>query len=218
MGAVRPSASSMVGTARDSLVQPSHRCLQASPDYDSEDPQTSDPTKKRLLLAGESDTKGEERPRKRRRRDLRSKVTARNRSVSPSHAEGGISASQATSGVGFVTGPGEAQEIFGRGIIRIQPHGPRHAYFLTFLPDVVDRPLSRSPPGLNSVPPSCTERTERATNTSSKESAPESGNVRLARRRAQTREAIPKARNNHRTHQVNSRKRMPWLPEEGSSW
>jgi hypothetical protein len=152
--------------------QQSNRRLQAGPDYDSEDPQPNDPNKKHLLLAQESDAKGEERPQKRHRRDLRSKATARNRSGSPNHAEGCIGASQATSGVGFVTGPGEAQEIFGRGIIRIQPHGPRHAYFLTFLPDAVDRPLSRSPPGLSSVSPSCTER---ATYTSSKASAPESG-------------------------------------------
>jgi hypothetical protein len=210
---VRRSTSSMAGTSRDSLVQPSRRRLQASPDYDGKDPQTSNPTKKRLLRARESDAKGEERPQKRRQRDLCSKITARNRSVSPSHAEGCIGASQATSGAGFFTGPGEAQEIFGRAIIRIQPHGPRrrHAYFLTFLPDVVDRPLSCSPPGLSSVPPPCTER---ATYTSSKASAPERGNVRLARRRAQTREANPKARNNRRTHQENSRKGMPWLPEE----
>jgi hypothetical protein len=217
---VRRSASSMAGTSRDSLVQPSNRfhqasasCdsiedqptdsftgnhsrltrkatadggehpqqsnrhLQASPDYDSEDPQPNDPNKKHLL-ARESDAKGEERPQKRHRRDLRSKATARNRSGSPSHAEGCIGASQATSGAGLFTGSGEAQEIFGRGIIRIQPHGPQHAYFLTFLPDVVDRPLSCSPPGLSSVPPPCAER---ATYTSSKASAPERGNVRLAR-------------------------------------
>jgi hypothetical protein len=210
---VRRSTSSMAGTSRDSLVQPSRRRLQASPDYDGKDPQTSNPTKKRLLRVRESDAKGEERPQKRRQRDLCSKITARNRSVSPSHAEGCIGASQATSGAGFFTGPGEAQEIFGRGIIRIQPHGPRrrHAYFLTFLLDVVDHPLSCSPPGLSSVPPPCTER---ATYTSSKASAPERGNVRLARRRAQTREANPKARNNRRTHQENSRKGMRWLPEE----
>lgn len=32
---------------------------------------------------------------------------------------------------------GEAQEVFGRGILRIQPHGPRNAYVITFLPDVI---------------------------------------------------------------------------------
>ncbi|TQB67601.1 hypothetical protein MPDQ_005173 [Monascus purpureus] len=37
----------------------------------------------------------------------------------------------------FPSTAGEAQEIFGRGILRIQPHGPRNAYVITFLPDVV---------------------------------------------------------------------------------
>ncbi|OJD23148.1 hypothetical protein ACJ73_05500 [Blastomyces percursus] len=32
----------------------------------------------------------------------------------------------------------EAQEVFGRGILRIQPHGHRNAYIFTFLPDVVE--------------------------------------------------------------------------------
>lgn len=31
---------------------------------------------------------------------------------------------------------GEAQEVFGRGILRIQPHGPRNAYIITFLQDI----------------------------------------------------------------------------------
>lgn len=48
---------------------------------------------------------------------------------------------------------GETQEIFGRGVLRIQAHGSRHAYFMTFLPDVPhsssmlspsDRPLDQS--------------------------------------------------------------------------
>ncbi|KAE8372394.1 hypothetical protein BDV26DRAFT_297917 [Aspergillus bertholletiae] len=37
----------------------------------------------------------------------------------------------------FLSTTGEAQEVFGRGILRIQPHGPRSAYVITFLPDVV---------------------------------------------------------------------------------
>lgn len=37
----------------------------------------------------------------------------------------------------FPSTTGEALEVFGRGILRIQPHGPRNAYVITFLPDVV---------------------------------------------------------------------------------
>lgn len=40
---------------------------------------------------------------------------------------------------------GETQEIFGRGILRIQTHGPRRAYFMTFLPEVSHRPSMISP-------------------------------------------------------------------------
>ncbi|KAJ5179424.1 hypothetical protein N7492_002634 [Penicillium capsulatum] len=39
----------------------------------------------------------------------------------------------------------ETQEIFGRGVLRIQSHGPRHAYFMTFLPEAPHRPSMPSP-------------------------------------------------------------------------
>ncbi|KAL2871268.1 uncharacterized protein BJX67DRAFT_343982 [Aspergillus lucknowensis] len=74
---------------------------------------------------------------------------------------------------------------------------------------IVDRPLSRSPSGLSPDPSSCTER---ATYTSSKASALKGVNVQLARH--QTHKAYPKARNNRRAHQENSRKGMPWLCKE----
>ncbi|KAH2142986.1 hypothetical protein KXV68_006358 [Aspergillus fumigatus] len=209
---VRRSASSMAETSRDSLMQPSHRFHQASASCDSKEDQPTDSfTGNHSRLTRKAAAEGGERPQKRHRRNITSK-TAQNTSVSARcHSKDSIATLGAPSGVDFLTGPGEAQEIFSRGIIRIQPHGPRHAYFLTFLPDVVDRPLSHSPPGLSPVPPSCTER---ATYISSKASAPEGRNVRLARRRAQTREASPKARNIRGTHQVNSRKGTPWSPEE----
>ncbi|EYE95255.1 uncharacterized protein EURHEDRAFT_377351 [Aspergillus ruber CBS 135680] len=38
------------------------------------------------------------------------------------------------SSIAFIDG---AQEVFGWGILRIQPHGPRNAYIITFLPDVI---------------------------------------------------------------------------------
>ena len=39
---------------------------------------------------------------------------------------------RATFGLAFTLG--ETQEIFGRGVLRIHAHGPRHAYLMTFLP------------------------------------------------------------------------------------
>ncbi|KAL6231419.1 hypothetical protein BDW75DRAFT_44597 [Aspergillus navahoensis] len=189
----------MAGTSKESLVQPSYHRSQASTNHDNEeDPQTGNFTKKHPLLVKESEAEGKDRSQKRRRRKPQSKKIARNTSVSARHAEGCIGAFQAPSGVGFLTGPDQAQEIFGRGVIRIQPHGPRYAYFLTFLPDV-DRLLSRSTPGSNSDQKSCTEH---ATNASSKASVLER-NVRLARRRTHL-----KAGTKHGTRQENSRRGM----------
>ncbi|GFF61393.1 hypothetical protein IFM51744_10671 [Aspergillus udagawae] len=148
---VRRSASPMAGTSRDSLVQPSHHVHQASASCDSEEDQPTDIfTGNHSLLKRKAAADGGEHPRKRRRRDLISK-TAQNTSVSARcPSKGCIAAHETPSGVDCSTSPGEAQEIFGRGIIRIQPHGQRHAYFLTFLPDAVDRPPSpvqpRPPP------------------------------------------------------------------------
>jgi hypothetical protein len=35
---------------------------------------------------------------------------------------------------------GKTQEIFGRGILRIQAYGPRHVYFMSFLPEEPHQP------------------------------------------------------------------------------
>jgi len=209
---IRRSARLMAGASTGSLAQLSHRRHQASASYDSEeDTPTGSFTKSHSLLAREASAEGKEHPPKRRRRNLRSKDTAKNTSVSASsHAGGCIGAFQAPS-VDFPTSPGEMQEIFGRGIIRIQPHGPRHVYFLTFLPDAVDRPLSGFPPGLTSDQPS---HTESATYASSKACAVEQGNVQLPRRQTQAHKAKPKAQNNRGTHQRNFRKGKRWLPQE----
>jgi hypothetical protein len=45
------------------------------------------------------------------------------------------SQSQIPSDGGLAVTLGETQEIFGRGVLRIHTHGPRHAYFMTFLPE-----------------------------------------------------------------------------------
>ncbi|KAF7136892.1 hypothetical protein CNMCM5793_006507 [Aspergillus hiratsukae] len=206
------SASSMAGTSRVSLVQPSHRVQQAGASCDSEEDQPTDSfTGNYSLFTRKSAADGGEHPRKRRRRELASK-TAQNTSVSARcHSDGCIAAHEAPSGVDFLTSPGEAQEIFGRGIIRIQPHGQRHAYFLTFLPDAVDHPPSHVQPR------SALDRpvfTKRAPYRSPKACAVEKGNVQLARRQTQNQRTNPKTRNNHSTRHKNSRKGKPWSPEE----
>lgn len=66
--------------------------------------------------------------------------------------QGCLSLPQRPPDSGFALTPSEAQEVFGRGILRIQPHGPRHAYFMTFLPYVVQpapMPLTPEMPQAN---------------------------------------------------------------------
>ena len=48
-----------------------------------------------------------------------------------------LSPSQRPQDASFAFNSDVAQEVFGRGILRIQPHGPRNAYIITFLPDVI---------------------------------------------------------------------------------
>ncbi|KAJ5365182.1 hypothetical protein N7517_008068 [Penicillium concentricum] len=51
--------------------------------------------------------------------------------------------SQTPSGGGLAVSLDQTQEIFGRGVLRIETHGPRQAYFMTFLPEVSHPPLCR---------------------------------------------------------------------------
>jgi hypothetical protein len=196
------SASLMAGSSRNSLMQQSHRFHQASASCDGkEDRPTDSFTRNDSLLTRKAVADYGQHPQK-SRRNITSK-SAQNTSVPAScHSKGSIAPLEAPSGVDFCTEPGEAQEIFGCGIICIQPHGPRHAYFLTFLLDVVDRPPSHVQP--RSAPDwlLCTKRVV------------EKGDVQLAHRQTQNQRANPKTRNKLSTHHKNSRKGMPWLPEE----
>lgn len=67
--------------------------------------------------------------------------------------------SQTPSGSGLAVSLDQTQEIFGRGVLRIETHGPRHAYFMTFLPEVSPPPSmpspSEMPPEQSSQQPSC---------------------------------------------------------------
>lgn len=211
---VRRSASSMTGASTDSLSQPPRRSHQDSASSAvEEDRRTDNSTKKHSQPTREAAVDGE-RPQKRRRRDLHLKEAARNNSACTRHYDrdtGSMGVSQHPSGVGLPTSPEEAQEIFGRSIIRIQPHGPRHAYFLTFVPDTVDRPPCHVRPRPTPDRPLSAKR---ATLTSSTEGSVGKGNMQLARRRTQNRRAKPKAQNRHSTRRESSRKGMPWSPEE----
>jgi hypothetical protein len=75
-------------------------------------------------------------------------ISARNALISPKPPQGG-------GGGGLAASLDQTQEIFGRGVLRVQAHGPRHAYFMTFLPEVSHRPSMPSP---SEMPPEQSSR------------------------------------------------------------
>ncbi|KAJ5608661.1 hypothetical protein N7528_009228 [Penicillium herquei] len=72
-------------------------------------------------------------------------------------AGGKNSKSQTVQASGTASTLGESQEIFGRAVLRIQAHGPRHAYFMTFLPEVSH---SSATPSQSEMPPGYSVRPE----------------------------------------------------------
>lgn len=212
---VRRSPSLMIGVSTDSLSQPPRRPHQDSAGSAvEEDRRTDTTTKKHSRLIREAAVHGEDRSQKKCRRDLHLKEAARYNPACTRHHDhdtGSMGVSQHPSGVDLPTSPGEALEIFGRGIIRIQPHGPRRAYFLTFVPDAVDHPPCHVRPRPT---PDRPMPAEHATLASSKACSVGKGSRQLARHWTQNGRVNPKAGNRHSTRRGNSRKGMPWSPEE----
>jgi hypothetical protein len=85
--------------------------------------------------SGGSNPRARGRPRKRPKRVIENISASTNDIVRKCNGQ-----SQTPLDGGLAVTLGETQEIFGRGVLRIQSHGPRHAYFMTFLPEVTDRP------------------------------------------------------------------------------
>lgn len=79
-------------------------------------------------FSGGSSSKTRGRPRKRPRRAMEN-TSASTNEQSPNPSVGGLDVTL-----------GKTQEIFGRGILRIQAHGPRHVYFMSFLPEDPHQP------------------------------------------------------------------------------
>ncbi|KAJ5346787.1 uncharacterized protein N7506_000040 [Penicillium brevicompactum] len=75
---------------------------------------------------------------KARRRPLKTSKRAKRNVLAPSNDIVGKcpDQSQTPSGGGLAVSLDQTQEIFGRGVLRIQTQGPRQAYFMTFLPEV----------------------------------------------------------------------------------
>ncbi|OKP13727.1 hypothetical protein PENSUB_570 [Penicillium subrubescens] len=79
-------------------------------------------------FSGGSSSKTRGRPRRRPKRAMEN-TSASTNEQSPNPSVGGLDVT-----------PGKTQEIFGRGILRIQAHGPRHVYFMSFLPEEPHQP------------------------------------------------------------------------------
>jgi hypothetical protein len=82
---------------------------------------------------GGSSSKTRGRPRKRPKRAMENTSASTNEQF-PNLSVGGLDVTL-----------GKTQEIFGRGILRIQAHGPRHVYFMSFLPEEPHQPSMPSP-------------------------------------------------------------------------
>ena len=165
---------------------------------------------------GRSSPKARGRPRKRPKRGTR------NNSTSTNIVGGFTSRSQNRSNGGSAVTPGKTQEIFGRGVLRIQSHGPRNAYFMTFLPEVTQHP---SPPSPSKMPP---DQSSHAGDTSEDESlqpvgrgrphkrtvptACEDGDVRSTRH--STKSSKSRSRNYRHEAQRKPRRRLPWSSDE----
>ncbi|KAJ5161363.1 hypothetical protein N7492_006755 [Penicillium capsulatum] len=92
-------------------------------------------------FSGGSRPKARGRPRKRPKRTLENTTTSASDIIGKCTNQ-----SQSPLDSGFAVGLGETQEIFGRGVLRIQSHGPRHAYFMTFLPEAPHQSSLPTPP------------------------------------------------------------------------
>lgn len=88
----------------------------------------------------------EERPQKRRKHTAGPRNAAESDSTSANLAIGGVTNSIQNPPGSDIGSLDEAQEVFGRGVLRIQPLGNRRSYFITFLPDLVQPlPISSTP-------------------------------------------------------------------------
>lgn len=79
-------------------------------------------------FSGGSNSKTRGRPRKRPKRATENTSASTNEQF-PNPSVGGLDVAL-----------GKTQEIFGRGILRIQAHGPRHVFFMSFLPEEPHQP------------------------------------------------------------------------------
>lgn len=188
---------------------------------------THDSARDRSSVSRSGHEEGREHPRKRCRHTPQSKRPACNNQKLAGQSAGRLTGvSQQSPNLGSVTGPNETKEVFGRGILRIQSHGPRHAYFMTFLPDathcdtaLISPETPRGSSQDSSADSSCLSKRRQATHQASSKrirssSATEMGHksARLASDQIQ-KTGTTRSGGNKRPR-VASRKGMPWSREE----
>ncbi|KAJ5778368.1 hypothetical protein N7520_001614 [Penicillium odoratum] len=131
------------------------RSCSHSGDSETENSNLDNDLKKQTLtstVSGGSNLKAKGRPRGRPKRVQGIVLAPRKDSVGKSTSQ-----SQPALGGGLAVTLDKSQEIFGRGVLRIQAHGPRHVYFMTFLPEISHSPSTPSP---SETPPEHSSRPE----------------------------------------------------------
>lgn len=159
-----PAVSVVIPARRnDELVartkkHPPTRVLPCSRSGDSDSGNLNNDRATRALTRGYSPSSGGSNSKARGRPWKRPKTAVGNTTASSNDDVGKCtSQSQKPLEGGLAVTPGKTQEIFGRGVLRIQAHGPRHAYFMTFLPEISHRPSTPSP---TEMPPDQSSRPE----------------------------------------------------------
>lgn len=168
------------------------------------------------LLGGPS-PKASGRPRKRPKRALENTSALTNDIVGKCTGQ-----SQTPLEGGLAVTLGKTLEIFGRGALRIQAHGPRHVYFMSFLPEVPHRPSMPSP---SEMPPGQSPRPEDFSENASSRTV-------VCRRRNRTMSTTcedgdgwstrhstkpprnSRCRDDRNENQRKPRRRLPWSSEE----
>lgn len=169
-------------------------------------------------FSGGSSSKARGRPRKRAKRAVEDTSSSTNDVTGKC-----ISQSSNPLDGGFAVTLGKTQEIFGRGVLRIQSHGLRHAYFMTFLPEVTDPPSMVSPsemhPDLSPHPDDFSE------NAFSRHGVCKGGRKRTVSPASEDADAWSirhstsllrnsRSRTDRNKAQQKSRRRLPWSSEE----
>ncbi|KAB8213504.1 hypothetical protein BDV33DRAFT_210134 [Aspergillus novoparasiticus] len=138
------------------------------------------------------------RPRRRRNPGALSRKAMESKPVLTKHATGKCANIFQNLSNSDKTTAHEAQEIFGRGILRIQPHGHRCTYSFTFLPEAVYSELPSPPPRVSPEHSTCSD------------SRSQSQSSRRATRRRQYKRIPYTPTENQRLTELRRQHGLPW--------